>query len=87
MSLPNHNRWFINLTIERLRLRDLAVTGYVLVVDEADKAPTHVTAVLKTLVEDGEMLLSDGRRLVSGQIDGAEAGSSRIIPIHPVSGC
>ncbi|KAJ3336274.1 von Willebrand factor A domain-containing protein 8 [Gonapodya sp. JEL0774] len=39
--------------------------GYILVVDEADKAPTHVTAILKTLVEDGEMVLSDGRRIVS----------------------
>ncbi|MCL4129042.1 UNVERIFIED_CONTAM: hypothetical protein GTU68_013466, partial [Idotea baltica] len=39
-------------------------TGNVLVVDEADKAPTHVTCVLKTLVEMGEMLLSDGRRIV-----------------------
>ncbi|KAJ3061734.1 von Willebrand factor A domain-containing protein 8, partial [Podochytrium sp. JEL0797] len=38
--------------------------GYILVVDEADKAPTHVTSVLKSLVEDGEMVLSDGRRLV-----------------------
>ncbi|EGF84196.1 hypothetical protein BATDEDRAFT_84927 [Batrachochytrium dendrobatidis JAM81] len=26
--------------------------GYILVVDEADKAPTHVTAILKSLVED-----------------------------------
>lgn len=38
--------------------------GFILVVDEADKAPTHVTAILKTLVEDGEMVLSDGRRIV-----------------------
>ena len=54
-------------------------------VDEADKAPTHVTAVLKTLVEDGEMLLTDGRRLVSAQIDGALVGNTdRTIPIHPV---
>lgn len=26
-------------------------SGHVLVVDEADKAPTHVTCILKTLVE------------------------------------
>jgi von Willebrand factor A domain-containing protein 8 len=39
--------------------------GYILIVDEADKAPTYVTSVLKTLVEDGEMVLSDGRRIVS----------------------
>ncbi len=38
--------------------------GSVLVVDEADKAPTHVTCILKTLVESGEMILSDGRRIV-----------------------
>ncbi|TPX32182.1 hypothetical protein SmJEL517_g04613 [Synchytrium microbalum] len=38
--------------------------GYILVVDEADKAPTHVTSILKSLVEDGEMVLSDGRRIV-----------------------
>ncbi|KAJ6647144.1 von Willebrand factor A domain-containing protein 8 [Pseudolycoriella hygida] len=38
--------------------------GYILVVDEADKAPTHVTCILKTLVENGEMTLSDGRKIV-----------------------
>ena len=37
--------------------------GVVLVVDEADKAPTEVIAVLKSLVEDGELLLADGRRI------------------------
>lgn len=39
--------------------------GHVLVVDEADKAPTHVTCILKTLIESGEMHLADGRRIVS----------------------
>ncbi|KAK9739681.1 AAA domain (dynein-related subfamily) [Popillia japonica] len=39
--------------------------GHVLVVDEADKAPTHVTCILKTLVESGQMILSDGRRIVT----------------------
>ncbi|OZJ04703.1 hypothetical protein BZG36_02531 [Bifiguratus adelaidae] len=39
--------------------------GYILVVDEADKAPTYVTAVLKSLVEDGQMVLGDGRRIVA----------------------
>lgn len=33
-------------------------SGHILVVDEADKAPTHVTCILKTLVESGEMILS-----------------------------
>ncbi|XP_064165757.1 von Willebrand factor A domain-containing protein 8 [Anguilla rostrata] len=55
--------------------------GHVLVIDEADKAPTNVTCILKTLVESGEMILSDGRRIVS---DPAEAaGRPHIIPMHP----
>lgn len=37
-----------------------------LVIDEADKAPVNVTCVLKTLVENGEMILGDGRRVVPG---------------------
>ncbi|XP_044262539.1 von Willebrand factor A domain-containing protein 8 [Tribolium madens] len=37
--------------------------GHVLVVDEADKAPTHVTCILKSLIESGQMVLSDGRRI------------------------
>lgn len=38
--------------------------GHVLVIDEADKAPTNVTCVLKTLIESGQMILSDGRKIV-----------------------
>ena len=38
----------------------------VLVVDEADKAPTHVTCILKNLVEGSEFTLADGRRVVPG---------------------
>lgn len=38
--------------------------GRVLVVDEADKAPLHVTCVLKSLIESGDMVLSDGRKIV-----------------------
>jgi MoxR-like ATPase len=37
--------------------------GCILVVDEADKAPVEVISVLKGLVEDGELLLADGRRV------------------------
>ena len=37
--------------------------GRVLVLDEADKAPLEVTAVLKSLLSDGQMLLSDGRHV------------------------
>lgn len=42
--------------------------GLILVIDEADKAPTNVTCVLKTLVESGQMHLSDGRKIVTGMI-------------------
>jgi len=38
--------------------------GRTLVVDEADKAPLEVVCILKGLVEDGEMTLSDGRRIL-----------------------
>ncbi|KAH8071044.1 ATPase [Aureococcus anophagefferens] len=38
--------------------------GRCLVVDEADKAPLEVVCVLKALLEDGELTMSDGRRIV-----------------------
>ncbi|KAG7308434.1 hypothetical protein JYU34_005640 [Plutella xylostella] len=57
--------------------------GHVLVVDEADKAPTHVTCILKTLVENGEMILSDGRRIVPKNLLESSAGDvSTFIPVH-----
>jgi von Willebrand factor A domain-containing protein 8 len=46
------------------------VHGRALVIDEADKAPLEVVAVLKSLVEDGELLLADGRRIVRTDDDG-----------------
>uniref|UniRef100_A0A2M4A0X9 von Willebrand factor A domain-containing protein 8 n=1 Tax=Anopheles triannulatus TaxID=58253 RepID=A0A2M4A0X9_9DIPT len=55
--------------------------GHVLVVDEADKAPIHVTCILKTLVENGEMLLSDGRRICPPSA--ASSDGDRLIPTHP----
>ncbi|XP_041484897.1 von Willebrand factor A domain-containing protein 8-like isoform X2 [Lytechinus variegatus] len=55
--------------------------GHILVVDEADKAPTHVTCVLKALVESGEMMLADGRRIVSAQ--SGMPPSDDIIITHP----
>lgn len=58
-------------------------TGRVLVVDEADKAPTYVTCVLKTLVENGEMLLSDGRRIVPSSHPLAASQAPNIIISHP----
>lgn len=54
--------------------------GRVLVVDEADKAPIEVTVVLKGLVEDGEMLLSDGRRIV---LPGTHVEDETAIEMHP----
>ncbi|XP_047029984.1 von Willebrand factor A domain-containing protein 8 [Helicoverpa zea] len=57
--------------------------GHVLVVDEADKAPTHVTCILKTLVENGEMILSDGRRIVPKHMLESSGGDvSSFIPVH-----
>ncbi|KFO27883.1 Putative protein KIAA0564, partial [Fukomys damarensis] len=55
--------------------------GHVLVVDEADKAPTNVTCILKTLVENGEMILADGRHIVanSANVNGRE----NVVVIHP----
>jgi len=53
--------------------------GVALVIDEADKAPTEVTSVLKSLVEDGELLLADGRRISRN----ATGRDQQIIPIHP----
>lgn len=56
-------------------------SGHILLIDEADKAPTNVTCILKTLVESGEMILSDGRRIV---VDQASAeGRPDVIVIHP----
>ncbi|XP_062861685.1 von Willebrand factor A domain-containing protein 8 [Trichomycterus rosablanca] len=56
-------------------------TGHVLVIDEADKAPTNVTCILKTLVESGEMILADGRRIVADPLEAA--GRPNIIAMHP----
>uniref|UniRef100_A0A8C5L748 von Willebrand factor A domain-containing protein 8 n=1 Tax=Jaculus jaculus TaxID=51337 RepID=A0A8C5L748_JACJA len=55
--------------------------GHVLVVDEADKAPTNVTCILKTLVENGEMILADGRRIIANSAN--VSGRENVIVIHP----
>ena len=53
-----------------------AVTeGRALVIDEADKAPLEVVAVLKSLVEDGQLLLADGRRILRHGSEGIESKS------------
>jgi von Willebrand factor A domain-containing protein 8 len=51
--------------------------GCALVIDEADKAPIEVVSVLKGLIEDGELLLADGRRL------SRHRKGTGIIEIHP----
>ena len=53
--------------------------GCALLVDEADKAPVEVVSVLKGLVEDGELLLADGRRISR---DGDRTDCD-IIRVHP----
>ncbi|CAD5234405.1 unnamed protein product [Bursaphelenchus xylophilus] len=55
--------------------------GLVLVVDEADKAPLHVIAVLKSLLDSGYLYLADGRRI---QPQGASLlPDGKSVPIHP----
>lgn len=55
--------------------------GHILVIDEADKAPTNVTCILKTLVESGEMILADGRRIISDQRESTKRPNT--IFMHP----
>ncbi|CAJ1443811.1 unnamed protein product, partial [Effrenium voratum] len=45
-----------------------AQLGRALVLDEADKAPLEVVVVLKSLIEDGQLALPDGRRLASSDV-------------------
>lgn len=61
-------------------------SGHILVIDEADKAPVNVTCILRTLVENGEMFLSDGRKIVpAGEAAAArDAGhTGEIIEMQP----
>ncbi|KAH8980661.1 AAA domain-containing protein [Lactarius akahatsu] len=51
--------------------------GRVLVVDEVDKAPEHVVAIFRSLAGQGELTLSDGRRLV--RVVEREGD----LPVHP----
>ncbi|CAG5045473.1 unnamed protein product [Parnassius apollo] len=57
--------------------------GHVLVVDDADKAPTNVTCSLNTLMQNGEMVLSDGRIIIPKKIiDISGRKSANFIPVH-----
>ena len=53
--------------------------GRALVIDEADKAPLEVVTVLKSLVEDGQLLLADGRRILR---HGASNDSGKMALLH-----
>lgn len=55
-----------------------ATHGRILVLDEADKAPVEVVALLKGLIEDGQVTLPDGRKLCHDQT--TDPGT---ISIHP----
>ena len=56
--------------------------GNALVIDEIDKAPINVTCVLKSLVETGEMWLSDGRKIVPASSI-VDENDPKIIKTHP----
>lgn len=56
--------------------------GHVLVIDEADKAPLHVTCILKSLIESGEMQLSDGRYIVPSNFLVPATASDKYIRMH-----
>ena len=62
-----------------------ARNGRILVLDEVDKAPVEVVALLKGLIEDGELALPDGRILRYEQQGNKDASNSdlEIISIHP----
>lgn len=59
-----------------------AVNGRILVVDEADKAPVEVVALLKGLIEDGELALPDGRVLKYEESSSGSPGQTSVL-IHP----
>jgi MoxR-like ATPase len=53
--------------------------GRVLMLDEVDKAPLEVISIIKSLIEDGEMVLADGRRIMHNNT----GHHSDVIQIHP----
>eukprot|EP00081_Caenorhabditis_elegans_P026604 NP_510161.2 Von (von) Willebrand factor A domain containing [Caenorhabditis elegans] len=61
-----------------------ARSGQILVIDEADKAPLHVIAILKSLLDTGTLVLGDGRTLrPASSFTEADKTNDRIVPIHP----
>eukprot|EP01064_Diplonema_japonicum_P007129 TRINITY_DN1484_c1_g3_i2.p1 TRINITY_DN1484_c1_g3~~TRINITY_DN1484_c1_g3_i2.p1 ORF type:complete len:1838 (+),score=402.93 TRINITY_DN1484_c1_g3_i2:53-5515(+) len=59
-----------------------AKEGLCLVLDEADKAPLEVIVLLKSLVEDGQLALSDGRKLVR-TANPMVLNNPSVVPVHP----
>lgn len=53
--------------------------GRVLVVDEADKAPIHVTAILRNIVGGESITLADGRKIVPAACESTCAWSAVLI--------
>jgi MoxR-like ATPase len=77
-----------SLSEGRIRYEDSALVrsvrlGRVLVIDECDKAPLEVVAILKGLVQDGEMALADGRKIIAAIPPGTPNTDNKLIPIHP----
>jgi hypothetical protein len=52
---------------------------------EADKAPTEIVVVLKGLLEDGQLILQDGRKIVSPKHFAGEdlVADENTILMHP----
>ncbi|KAI3381394.1 hypothetical protein SNEBB_005189 [Seison nebaliae] len=55
--------------------------GLILLIDEADKASLHVTVVLRSLFDSGQMRLSDGR-LLKKHVPNHLEGNENVIKIH-----
>lgn len=61
-----------------------ARSGQILVIDEADKAPLHVIAILKSLLDTGTLVLGDGRSLrPAASFTEDDKQNDRLVPIHP----
>lgn len=57
--------------------------GHILIIDEADKAPTHVTSILKTIIDNnGQITLSDGRKLINNKANNNFIINEKDIIIH-----
>lgn len=61
--------------------------GRTLLLDEADKCPLEIVSIIRSLLADGDMTLSDGRRIIRLESNFENNNNahlpSNIIPIHP----